>query len=130
MPLPLTTETGQEVETPPSLPFARFDLEEEIRRMRATARPGGHLGKTLVRAPDMRLVLMILQRGARISEHRAGGSSSIQGLDGRVTLTLPDASFEIGPGHLLVIEHDVPHALEAAEDSAILLTIAFRGHRG
>lgn len=128
MPQPPTADPGQGAEPTPPVSFARFDLEEEIRRMRATAKPGGHVGKTLVRAPDLRLVLMILQRGAKIPEHHAGGSVSIQGLDGRVILTSPESSFELEPGHLLVLEHDVPHALEAAEDSAVLLTIAWRGH--
>jgi quercetin dioxygenase-like cupin family protein len=119
------TENRHEVEAPP---FSRFDLEEEVRRMRAAAKPGGHLGKTLVRAADLRVVLMILQRGARIPEHRAGGPSSIQGIDGRVRLTLAETSLELGPGQLVAIDPDVTHALEAAEDSAVLLTISFRGH--
>ena len=127
MPLPPATENRHDVEPPP---FARFDLEEEIRRMRTTVKPGGHLGKTLVRGPDMRLVLMILQRGARISEHRADGSLSIQGIGGRAILTLAETRLEIGPGHLVTVDPGVMHALEAAEDSAVLLTIAFRGHHG
>jgi quercetin dioxygenase-like cupin family protein len=128
MPLQPTTETKPRIEAPPALPFSRFDLEEEIRRMRTTLNPGDHVSKTLVRAPDLRLVLMVLQKGVRIPEHGIEGSSCIQGLDGRVILTLPGERFEIGPGQLLMIEHDVPHALEAAEDSAVLLTISFRGH--
>jgi quercetin dioxygenase-like cupin family protein len=126
---PTTTEPPHEVAlTPPALPFARFDLEEEIRRMRTTLNPGDHLSKTLVRAPDLRMVLMLLQRGARIPVHQIEGPSSIQGLDGRVRLTSAGDRFELGPGQLVMIEPAVPHALEADEDSAVLLTISFRGH--
>ena len=130
MPQTTTTKTKHDVApAPPALPFARFDLEEEIRRMRMTLKPGDHISKTLVRAHDLRLVLMLLQRGARLPEHQIEGPSSVQGLDGRVILTTAGERLELGPGQMLVIEHDVPHALEAAEDSAVLLTISFRGHR-
>lgn len=112
-----------------SFPIARLDLEEEVRGMRTSPHPGAHLGKTLLRTADMRLVLMILRRGVQISEHRAEGSLTIQPLDGRVIVTLLESTFDLGPGQLLAIEHDVSHAITAAEDSAILLTIAWRGVR-
>jgi len=123
-------ENEQHRDTPTrSFPIARSDLEEEIRRMRTSPRSGGHLGKTLLRNADMRVVLMILERGARIPDHRAEGSLTIQTLDGRVIVTLLESSFDLASGQLLAIEHDVSHALVAIEDSAVLLTIAWRGHR-
>lgn len=113
----------------PSFPIARLDLEEEIRRMRASPKPNGHLGKTLLRATDMRLVLMILDRGVTMPEHLAQGSLTIHTLQGRVVVTLLDASFDLAAGQLLTIEHGVSHAMAAIEDSAVLLTLAWNPER-
>jgi quercetin dioxygenase-like cupin family protein len=107
-----------------SFPIARLDVNEEVRQMRASPKPGGHLGKTLVHNADLRIVLMLLDRGTRIPRHHAKGSLTIQALDGRVIVAILESSFDLGPGQLLAIDRDVSHALVAIEDSALLLTIA------
>jgi len=107
-----------------SFPIAKLDVVEEVRTMRASPRPGGRLGKTLVHNPDLRMVLMVLDRGARIPRHRSKGSLTIQALDGRVIVALLDSSFDLEPGQILAIDRDVSHALVAIEESALLLTIA------
>jgi quercetin dioxygenase-like cupin family protein len=121
----MPTTIDRDVETKPrSFPIARLDLDEEVRRMRASPNTSGHLGKTLLHGPDMRLVLMILDRGKQLPAHSANGSLAIQTLSGRVIVTLLESSYDLGPGQLLSIERGVSHALVAIEDSAILLTIA------
>ena len=120
-----------EIDEPPELvPVARLDLPEEIHQMRASVPPGGrrHLSKSLVRAADVRLVLMVLEAGARIDEHRTEGRMTIQGVDGHVRVRSGESTFDLVPGQLLVLERDIPHALEAVEESSVLLTIAWRGH--
>jgi quercetin dioxygenase-like cupin family protein len=124
-----TTSQPESPVTSGSFPIAKLDLEEEIRQMRMSPRPKGHLGKTLLRGPDMRLVLMILDRGTNIPAHRADGSLTVQTLAGRVIVTLLESSFDLSSGQVLAIERDVSHALVAIEDSAVLLTIAWTGHR-
>ena len=128
MPTTPDTEDHRDPSAARTFPIARLDLEEEIRRMRASPKPGGHVGKTLLRSADMRLVLMILERGTGISDHQADGSLTIQALDGRVIVSLLESSFDLASGQLLTIERGIPHALIAIEDSAILLTIAWSGH--
>jgi quercetin dioxygenase-like cupin family protein len=112
---------------PPTFPVARLDLEEEVRRMRASPRTGDHIGKTVLRSSDQRLVLMILDRGANIPLHHTEAALTIQVLDGRVIVSLLESTFDLGPGQLLAIERGVPHALVAIEDSATLLTLAWNG---
>jgi quercetin dioxygenase-like cupin family protein len=107
-----------------SFPIAMLDVMEEVRKMRASPRPGGRLGKTLVRNPDLRVVLMVLERGARIPRHHSKGSLTIQALDGRVIVALLESSFDLEPGQILAIDRDVSHALVAVDESALLLTIA------
>jgi hypothetical protein len=42
--------------------------------------------------------------------------------------TARDLTVELAAGQLLVLEPEVAHSLEAVEESAFLLAIAFRGH--
>ena len=123
----MSTTIERDVESRPrSFPIARVDLDEEVRRLRASPKTNGHLGKTLLHGPDMRLVLMSLDRGKQLPAHSANGSLTIQALAGRVIVTLLESSYDLGPGQLLSIERGVSHALVAIEDSAILLTIAWQ----
>lgn len=105
-------------------PIARLDLVEEVRQLRASPIPHGHVAKTVLRNGDLCVVLMVLQRGTSIPTHHTEGSSSIQALDGRVIVSLLDSSFDLGPGNVLALEPEIAHALVAVEDSALLLTIA------
>ena len=107
-----------------TFPIARLDLVEEVRQLRASPIPHGHVAKTVLHNADLRVVLMVLQRGASIPRHHAKGSLIIQALDGRVIVTLLDSSFDLGPSTVLAIEPEIAHALVAIEDSALLLTIA------
>ena len=107
-----------------AFPIAMLDLVEEARKMRDSPRPGGHLGKTLLHEPHLRLVLMILDKGVRIPPHQAKGSLTVQVLDGRVVIGALDSSFELGADHVLALGGDVTHSLVAIEDTALLLTIA------
>jgi hypothetical protein len=66
-----------------TFPIAVLDLVEEVRRMRTCPMPGGHYGRTLLRTDDMRIVLMILEHGTRLTEHQVNGTSTIQALDGQ-----------------------------------------------
>ena len=125
----LETPETQATPTARSFPIARLDLDEELRLLRASPRCNGHSGKTLLREADLRIVLVILDRGAKLPDHHADGSLTIQTLDGRVVVALLDASFDLAPGQMLAVERGVSHSLVAIEDSAILLTIAWRGRQ-
>ena len=116
-----TTTTAE----PKTFPIARADLDEEVRGLRRSQRPGGRASKTLLHATDLRLVLMVLDRGETIPAHHANGSLTVQVIDGRVVVNLLGASFDLAAGQLLAVERGVTHALAAIEDSAVLLTIGW-----
>jgi quercetin dioxygenase-like cupin family protein len=110
---------------PARFPIARVDLEEEVRRMRASPTSSDHLGKTVMHAPDLRLVLMTLKAGTRIPEHCAEGSLTIHALDGRILVEVVDATFDLAPNQMLALERGLSYALHAIEDTAILLSISW-----
>ncbi|MGE0867090.1 MAG: cupin domain-containing protein [Kofleriaceae bacterium] len=69
------------------------------------------------------MVLTVLDRGTHVAEHRRNHATTFQVLDGRVIVALLEASFHLTAGELLTIERDVPHAIVAVDDSALVLTI-------
>lgn len=71
----------------------------------------------------LRQTLVALRGGEALAEHDSPGEATLQVLRGRVKLTAGDASWEGATGDLVVIP-PTRHALEALEDSAIILTVA------
>ncbi|HVZ35103.1 MAG TPA: AraC family ligand binding domain-containing protein [Polyangiaceae bacterium] len=110
---------------------AAFDLAAIDREMRGEPAylREGHTARTLVREPDLRIVLLAMQAGAHLAEHRADETSSIQALRGQGRLRLPDKLVNLPSGHLLVLERGLRHDLEALEESTFLLTIGWQTSR-
>ena len=106
---------------------AVFDLAAIDRQLRSedAYRRDGHTARTLVREPALRIVLVVMQAGARIAEHRAQEITSIQAVTGHVRLALIDRSLELAAGRVLVIPPDLRHHVEAIADSGLLLTLAW-----
>ncbi len=104
-----------------------FDLAAEVQRLRAEEgwQQGTRHAKTLVKEPDFRLVLISIRRDGQMEEHRAPGRISIQTLTGRLRLHVLDETIDLTAGQMLVLDPDVAHDVEALEDSAFLLTIAW-----
>ncbi len=103
-----------------------FDLEAEVRLLE-NEKPwqAAHTAKTLVKHPDLRVVLVALRAGARLHQHETGARVSIQTLSGFINVRVPGTVTELPAGHLVALERDVPHEVVAQCDSAFLLTIAW-----
>lgn len=107
-------------------PLLSFNLETEIERLRGESGwQAGRDSKTLVKHPDFRVVLTVLKSGARLHDHKAPGSISVHVLSGRVRMQIEGKVVDLPAGALLALERAVAHDVEALEDSAFLLTIAW-----
>jgi quercetin dioxygenase-like cupin family protein len=73
----------------------------------------------------LRQTLIALKAGTSLDEHENPGEATVHVLHGRVTLVAGDDRWNGSPGDLLLVP-DSRHALEAVEDSAVLLTVAKR----
>ncbi len=106
-----------------------FDLAKEANRLRDES-PWSQHGRnavTLVKHSDLRIVFILMKAGARLQEHHAGARISVHALSGHVQLHLRGETTDLPAGHLLALERDIPHDLEALEESSVLLTLAWQG---
>lgn len=112
-------------------PVLTFDLDRELAQLRQKAgyEAGEPTGTTLLKEPDLRIVLMVLRAGAHMIEHHASGPISVQPLEGRFLFSVADESIELGAGQMLALEPGIPHTVEALEDTAFLLTIGRTTYR-
>jgi quercetin dioxygenase-like cupin family protein len=85
----------------------------------------GHTARTLVREPDLRIVLIAIQAGSRIAEHDTNETASIHTLTGHIRVGIPDRVVDLRAGELLVLERGMRHDVEAVLESAVLLTIGW-----
>jgi quercetin dioxygenase-like cupin family protein len=107
-------------------PILSFDLNDEIARLRSeNAWQCGRNSKTLVKHPDFRVVLTVLKSNARLHEHKAAGRISVQAIAGHIRMHVQEKAIDLPTGHMLALERALPHDVEALEDSAFLLTIAW-----
>src|ERR1700730_14650411 len=105
----------------------QFDVASEfdqLRRDESWLHPTGRSSKTLVKYPDLRIVLIAMKANTRMHEHTAAGRISVHSLNGHIRIHLPEQVVDLPVGHLLALDQCVRHDVEASEDSAFLLTLS------
>ena len=117
------------VPEPTSGPVLSFNLYTEIRRLESEQPwQAEHTANTIVKYPDLRIILVALKAGGKLLEHRTAGRISIQTLSGLIEVHTPDRVIQMPVGHLITLDHDLVHDVVAIGDSVFLLTIAWPGH--
>jgi quercetin dioxygenase-like cupin family protein len=84
----------------------------------------GRSARTLVKYPDLRIVLVSMKAGTRFKQHKTSARFAILTLAGHVRLHLPNATVEVPRGELLALDRDVSHDVEAIRQSTFLLILA------
>jgi quercetin dioxygenase-like cupin family protein len=106
--------------------FMEFDLDSEIHRLKAeTTWSTGHNARTLVKYPDLRVVLIALRPDARLPDHQTEGRISVHVISGHVQVRASGRTFNLRTGGLLALDPAIRHDVTAVDESAILLTIAW-----
>jgi quercetin dioxygenase-like cupin family protein len=127
--------TEERLRPPPATrsrgPELLIDLAATARALREEPHPAkdGHRQIGLLHREHLRIVLFAFDRGGRLPQHQAPGLVTIHALTGRVRVTTPSTTHELGAGQMLVLERDVPHDLEAPEESEMLLMVHLDGER-
>ncbi len=107
----------------------RKNIQDELDKLKnadSWQRETGRSSETIVKYPEFRIVLVRMKPGSYMSHHRAEGPISVHAVLGKIRVHLPDdRTEELVPGDLLAIERGLEHDVEALEESAFLLTIAW-----
>ena len=105
-----------------------FNLAKEIEQLRTKeswGRETGRSSETLVKQQDFRVTLILMKANTRMAEHKSDGRISIHTLQGQICVHLRDQKIELPAGRLLALDCGLHHDVEALEESAFLLTIAW-----
>jgi quercetin dioxygenase-like cupin family protein len=106
--------------------LAQFDLAQEVKEAEQKRPwPTGHFAKMLFKKSDFRMVLIMMDKGAILKEHHADGTISVQVLKGSIDFRVHGETHSLQTNGVLTLGASIKHELEAREDSAILLTIAW-----
>lgn len=111
-----------------SRPLLQFDLTSELDLLHqdeSWKQAAGRSSKTLVKHPDLRIVLIAMKAKTCMHEHTAAARISVHTLSGHIQLNLPEQVVDLPAGHLLALDECVPHDVEAVKDSAFLLTLSW-----
>jgi quercetin dioxygenase-like cupin family protein len=111
---------------PVTVPLLHVRLAEQLERFKQepTWRTSGRDAITLTKEPALRLVLMLLGKGTKLSEHKTVGPLVLHVLSGSVIFRTGSRTETVGAGELIVLEAAIEHEVEAVDDSACLLTLA------
>jgi len=102
------------------------DELEKLKQAPSWQRESGRSSETLVKYDEFRIVLVRMKPESYMSHHKAEGPISIHVIQGKVRVHLPDDRTEdLKPGDLLTLDRCLEHDVEALEESAFLLTIAW-----
>ena len=90
----------------------------------AVTAPSGGSAHTIYGGHEhvLRQTSIALRAGSHLDEHENPGEATVQVLHRRVTLVAGENRWNGSPGDLVTVP-DSRHALEAVEDSVILLTV-------
>lgn len=107
---------------------ATFDLNAVVGELRGDVayRKNGHLARTLARGDDLRIVVVAMRAGSKVSEHHVNDTVCLQTLAGTIHVRLPDGVVDLRAGQVLVMARGLRHQVEAAEDSAFVITLGWR----
>lgn len=118
----------------PSLDAKLMDIDlaaalEQLRHEDGFAAAGGRTAMTLVKYPDLRIVLELMRRGARIADPRpeTAGAVVIQVLSGRLRLEAAGEAIDLSAGRLVALDHAAPSQVSALEESAFLIWVSWTG---
>lgn len=107
----------------------RRNIDDELENLKSAPswqRESGRSAETLVKYDEFRIVLVRMKPQSYMSHHKAEGPVSIHVIQGKVRVHLPEDRMEdLKPGDLLTLDRCLEHDVEALEESAFLLTIAW-----
>jgi quercetin dioxygenase-like cupin family protein len=84
----------------------------------------GIVSRTLLRTPNVRVVLFGFAAGQELTEHTSTQHATVQVLSGTCEFSLAGKPHPLKAGDFLYMPPNLPHALKATTQFSMLLTLA------
>ncbi len=91
-----------------------------------TAVQGQVVSKTLTQNSSVNITLFAFSKGEEISTHSSHGDAMVLVLEGKGRFTIDGKEHFCSAGEMIVMPAEKPHAVYAAEDFKMLLTVVFK----
>ena len=111
-------------------PSHTFDLDRVAKRLRDEDHPArhGHRQMTIFQREHITHVVFVFEEGGSLPEHSAPGLVTIHVHAGRLRVDEGGREHDLPAGRVLVLDPQVPHSVEALEESVMLLTVHVERH--
>lgn len=109
-----------------------YDLGSEVHALRQdlSRTSGGRAAKTLVKADNLRVVLIVLRTGTTLDPHAITGAASLHVLDGRLAMQVEGQPRAVDRGTFVVLSDNLREPIAALEDAVLLATVAWPDRAG
>ena len=86
----------------------------------------GHCARTLAKYPDLRVVLVAMNTGAKMSLHETAERMTVQLVFGQCRLWFSHGeNVDLSEGGFAAVDASLAHELECLDECALLLTVAW-----
>ena len=86
----------------------------------------GHIQKTLYRLGRTTTAIFAFDAGGGLDQYTVEGEATVHVLKGRLRVTTPSKTYDLGPNQLLLLDPGVPHDLSAEEATRLLMTVVLK----
>ncbi len=100
-----------------------FDIAAEINALQHTPTTKGRSTRMLVSFPQLRVLLVRMEKCSRWEEHVAPGRVTVQVLRGHIEMEVEGELVDLPAGRLAAVGTRVAHNVNALEESVFLLTV-------
>jgi quercetin dioxygenase-like cupin family protein len=107
-----------------AIPHAQPGTLIDVRPLES-ALPGAQTA-TLVKADGLEVIRLVPPAGREIKTHTAPGPMTLQCLEGSIEFTTMGKTLDLSAGQMLHLAAGEAHALQAIEDSSLLLTLVLK----
>ncbi|MEO8098556.1 MAG: hypothetical protein ABI811_12710 [Acidobacteriota bacterium] len=106
-------------------PAIAFSIEEELHELRREPEwiSGTRNSVTVVKTPNLSIVLTAIKKGAFLCGHEVEGPVTLQVISGAIKFSVAGEPRTLATGTVIALDKAISHEIEALQDSDLLLTI-------
>lgn len=94
-------------------------LQEEAEYQRS-----GHTGLTLMKTPELRVLLETAEEGVVLARHAVHGPATLYLVEGELSIETDHGGYTAGPGDMVVLPRDEVREIVSLKRSVFLLALA------